>query len=246
MFNRVKTNHCMKFAKFLPRIPADNQPQMHTVWPLKSNPEIPHKISGTWFQNLMKCFEVDVLITDFKSQSFLKSKCFIRFKDMNDLFISLVVMKLLFPGWTRETSTTNYIYIVYFRSVFVVTFGNVLYIVYINLYILYSPKFLLPLYFLLNISIIINTFVYKLHSSTIMKKVKISVVYRPSIALCFNTLQKIESLRGFCLANGMKSARMKMLKNCARSSENFRMNKRCQTLFFLIFRSGRNVWKKQS
>lgn len=51
MFNRVKTNHCMKFAKFLQRIPADNQPQMHTVWPLKSNPEIPLKSRGRDFKN---------------------------------------------------------------------------------------------------------------------------------------------------------------------------------------------------
>lgn len=50
MFNRVKTNHCMKFAKFLQRIPADNQPQMHTVWPLKSNPEIPLKSRGRDFK----------------------------------------------------------------------------------------------------------------------------------------------------------------------------------------------------
>lgn len=102
------------------------------------------QISGTWFQNSLNCFEVDVLVTDFKSQSFFKSKCFVRFKDMNDLFISLVLIKLLFPagGWTTTTNC-----IVYFRCVFIVTFGNVLYIVYICLYILYSVPKLIPTLF---------------------------------------------------------------------------------------------------
>lgn len=107
-------------------------------------PRNPPQISGTWFQNSLNCFEADVLVTDFKSQSFFKSKCFVRFKDMNDLFISLVAIKLLFPagGWTTTTNC-----IVYFRCVFIVTFGNVLYIVYICLYILYSVPKLIPTLF---------------------------------------------------------------------------------------------------
>lgn len=125
-------------------------------------PRNPPQISGTWFQNSLNCFEVDVLVTDFKSQSFFKSKCFVRFKDMNDLFISLVAIKLLFPagGWTTTTNC-----IVYFRCVFIVTFGNVLYIVYMCLYILYSVRRFWFQHFLPNISKIIHvtTVVSKLH-----------------------------------------------------------------------------------
>lgn len=111
------------------------------------------QISGTWFQNSLNCFEVDVLVTDFKSQIFFKSKCFVRFKDMNDLFISLVAIKLLFPagGWTTTTNC-----IVYFRCVFIVTFGNVLDIVYMCLYILYSVRRFWFQHFLPNISKIIR------------------------------------------------------------------------------------------
>lgn len=187
-------------------------------------PRNPPQISGTWFQNSLNCFEVDVLVTDFKSQSFFKSKCFVRFKDMNDLFISLVAIKLLFPagGWTTTTNC-----IVYFRCVFIVTFGNVLYIVYICLYILYSVPKLIPFqHFLPNISKIIHvtTVVSKLHIHPLeWKKSNFDVVKHPSIASGSIHNQK-KSTMNLQVASHVKSARMTMLKNYARSPENFRMD----------------------
>lgn len=80
---------------------------------------------------------------------------------------------------------------------------------------------------LLNISRILNTFMLKPRSSTRMKK-KVCFELLYSTTTGFNTQLKIESLQVFCIADDTNSTRNITLKNCARSTENFRKKKRCK------------------